>query len=75
MRNLMNLITKSSDIMTSKHEVCKKCSHCHKLKPLSSFSDDKYNKDGLTAQCKGCRKWYDRLRYLRLTGKWGITNT
>jgi DNA-directed RNA polymerase subunit M/transcription elongation factor TFIIS len=42
----------------------KKCYRCELDKPLSEFSKDKNNKDGLTYDCKNCRKviykkWYD----------------
>jgi hypothetical protein len=34
----------------------KSCSKCLVVKPLSEFSKDKYQKDGLCARCKSCRK-------------------
>src|SRR4051794_32607729 len=32
----------------------KKCSTCRRFKPLSSFTRDKKNKDGLKSNCKSC---------------------
>ncbi len=38
----------------------KKCSHCKIEKPLSEFGKDKNGRNGLTYQCKICRKGRDR---------------
>ncbi len=42
-----------------KTKICKK-PKCLKEKPLSKFGKDKYQKDGLTAHCKECRKENDK---------------
>ena len=45
----------------------KRCSKCHKWKPLSEFHKDKFRKDGLRSLCKNCdaeyqAKWYIKNR-------------
>ena len=38
----------------------KTCNKCGEELPLNSFSKDKSHKDGLSSQCKGCRKQYQQ---------------
>lgn len=49
----------------------KRCSHCKEVKPLSEFTKDRRNKDGLNNYCRACKKLYNdaqkeyRLAYQR----------
>ena len=38
--------------------MCKQCSKCEEVKELSEFYKDKDKQDGLTTQCKSCKKIY-----------------
>lgn len=37
----------------------KRCSHCKEIKPLSEFTKDRRNKDGLNNYCRACKKLYN----------------
>jgi len=41
----------------------KKCTKCKIEKELNDFGKHKENKDGLTGDCKSCKKEYDKERY------------
>jgi|TARA_R110002049_G_scaffold32928_4_gene108893 hypothetical protein len=41
----------------------KKCTKCKIEKELTDFGKHKENKDGLTGDCKSCKKEYDKERY------------
>lgn len=45
----------------------KQCSRCKKVQPLSAFHKNKGNKDGLSFQCKECRKIGGSLYYSKLS--------
>lgn len=34
----------------------KRCWHCKETKPLSEFTKDRRNKDGLSGICRACKK-------------------
>lgn len=37
----------------------KRCGHCKETKPLSEFTKDRRNKDGLNNYCRACKKLYN----------------
>lgn len=45
----------------------KKCSRCHKIKPLSDYNKQSSNKDGLRKKCRDCRNL--EMRNYRETGR------
>lgn len=40
----------------------KRCYHCKQIKPLSDFTKDKRNKDGLSGICRACKKLYNQAQ-------------
>ncbi len=40
------------------------CGTCHTLKPLSEFSSNRAQVDGLVGQCKPCNRAYQRDKYV-----------
>ena len=37
----------------------KRCSHCKEIKPITEFTRDRRNKDGLNRMCRSCKKIYN----------------
>ena len=40
--------------------ISKECSVCHEIKPVSEFSKQKGNKDGIRSKCKECDKQHNK---------------
>jgi hypothetical protein len=49
------------------HEGLRWCTECKRFKPPAEFTYWKYSGDGLSPQCKPCRRW------LRLRDKYGVS--
>ena len=43
--------------------ISKECSVCHEIKPVSEFSKQKGNKDGIRSKCKECDKQHNKQYY------------
>lgn len=44
--------------------ITKKCSKCGERRPLDEFCKNKRARDGRSGECKECKRFYDRIRYL-----------
>ena len=47
---------------TRKENMSKQCKNCYKIKPLSRFTKNKKNKDGLESYCADCKSQIQRER-------------